>query len=61
MKMVRVIQISLIVTMNFEEGDDDLFLENVDRDAEDNNDLQHNFELENDQALDDSEGSGCIL
>jgi hypothetical protein len=45
--------------MNFEEGDGDLFLENVDRDAEDNSDLQH--ELENDQALDGSEGSGCIL
>ncbi|KAM0834923.1 hypothetical protein ACQ4PT_063273 [Festuca glaucescens] len=37
-----------------EDGDDDLFLDNVDRDVEDNNDVQDNVEIENEHALDDT-------
>jgi hypothetical protein len=36
-----------------EDGDDDLFLDNVDKDVEDTNDVQDNVEIENKRALDD--------
>jgi hypothetical protein len=38
-----------------EEGDDDLFLDNVDRDVDDNNDVQDTVEIENEHALDDTD------
>jgi hypothetical protein len=38
-----------------EDGDDDLFADNVDTSVNDHNDVQDDFQLENDQALDDTD------